>query len=60
MRLHGAIQVAMGWSDYHMHVFSTDACDYGVPDPELGFLDQRRDDALASASEAGRPDPLHV
>ncbi len=40
--LHGAIQVAMGWSDYHMHVFTTDAGDYGVPDLELGFLDERR------------------
>jgi hypothetical protein len=41
-QLHGVIQVAMGWSDYHMHVFSTDAGDYGVLDPELGFLDERR------------------
>jgi hypothetical protein len=40
-QLHGVIQVAMGWSDYHMHVFSTDSGEYGVPDPELGFLDER-------------------
>jgi Plasmid pRiA4b ORF-3-like protein len=40
-QLHGVIQVAMGWSDCHMHVFSTDAGDYGVSDPELGFLDER-------------------
>ena len=41
-QLHGVIQVAMGWSDYHMHVFSCDAGEYGVLDPELGFLDERR------------------
>ncbi len=41
-QLHGVIQVAMGWSDCHMHVFSTDAGEYGVLDPELGFLDERR------------------
>jgi hypothetical protein len=41
-QLHGVIQVAMGWSDYHMHLFSTDSGEYGVPDPELGFLDERR------------------
>jgi hypothetical protein len=41
-QVHGVIQVAMGWFDYHMHVFSTDAGDFGVPDPELGFLDERR------------------
>jgi hypothetical protein len=41
-RFHEVIQVAMGWSDYHMHVFSTDAGEYGVPDPELGFLDEGR------------------
>jgi hypothetical protein len=41
-QLHGVIQVAMGWWDYHMHVFSTQAGEYGVPDPELGFLDESR------------------
>jgi hypothetical protein len=41
-QLHGVIQVAMGWWDYHMHVFSTEAGEYGVPDPELGFLDESR------------------
>jgi hypothetical protein len=40
--LHGVIQAAMGWYDYHMHVFSTDSGEYGVLDPELGFLDERR------------------
>ena len=39
--LHDVVQLAMGWSNYHMHVFSTDSGEYGVPDPDLGFLDQR-------------------
>ncbi|HEX4010651.1 MAG TPA: plasmid pRiA4b ORF-3 family protein [Solirubrobacteraceae bacterium] len=52
-RLHQVIQVAMGWSDYHMHVFSTDAGDYGVPDPELGFLDERGTTLSRLLSEPG-------
>lgn len=31
----------MGWTDTHLHVFSTAAGDYGVSDPELGFRDER-------------------
>ncbi|MGE5287345.1 MAG: plasmid pRiA4b ORF-3 family protein [Micromonosporaceae bacterium] len=34
--LHEVIQQAMGWNDYHMHVFSTGRQEYGSPDPELG------------------------
>jgi hypothetical protein len=34
--LHEVIQQAMGWDDYHMHVFSTGRQEYGSPDPELG------------------------
>lgn len=40
-RLHDVIQVAAGWTDTHLHAFSTDDGDYGVPDPELGFGDER-------------------
>jgi hypothetical protein len=40
-RLHDVIQTSMGWTDTHLHVFSTAAGDYGVPDPELGFRDER-------------------
>jgi hypothetical protein len=39
--LHEVVQLAMGWSNYHMHVFLTDSCEYGVPDPDLEFLDER-------------------
>jgi hypothetical protein len=40
-RLHDVIQTSMGWTDTHLHVFSTPAGDYGVPDPELGFRSER-------------------
>ena len=39
--LHVAIQDAMGWRDYHLHVFkfrqpdSDDVVEVGIPDPEL-------------------------
>ena len=41
-RLHQVIQAAMGWENYHLHVFSDGRTRYGVPDPELGFRDERR------------------
>jgi len=41
-RFHEVIQVAMGWEDYHMHVFTHGSAEYGLPDPELGHLDERR------------------
>ena len=41
-RFHDTIQAAMGWLDYHMHVFSAEAGDYGSADPELGHGDERR------------------
>jgi hypothetical protein len=40
-RLHDVIQAAMGWLDYHLHVFSDGRTRYGVPDPELQFRDER-------------------
>jgi len=41
-RLHDVIQTSLGWTDTHLHAFSTDVGEYGVPDPELGFRDERR------------------
>ena len=41
-RFHETIQAVMGWLDYHMHVFSAEASDYGSEDPELGHTDDRR------------------
>ena len=40
-RFHEVIQVAMGWLDYHMHVFATDSAEFGVVDSELGHRDER-------------------
>jgi hypothetical protein len=40
-RLHDVIQAAMGWLDYHLHVFFDGSTHYGVPDPELQFRDER-------------------
>lgn len=40
-RFHRVIQAAMGWEDYHMHVFSDGAVQYGVRDSELDHRDER-------------------
>lgn len=44
-RLHRVLQIAMGWTDSHMHQFRVGARYYGVPDREFGdseTLDERR------------------
>jgi hypothetical protein len=40
--LHEIIVAAFGWQDYHMHVFASGPDQFGPPDPELGFTDERR------------------
>lgn len=40
--LHEMIVAAFGWEDYHMHVFASGPDEFGVPDPELRFTDERR------------------
>ena len=40
--LHEMIVAAFGWEDYHMHCFSSGRGEFGVPDPQLGFFDERR------------------
>jgi hypothetical protein len=40
--LHAVIQQAMGWDDYHMHLFSVGGQEYGSPDPELGHASDRK------------------
>jgi hypothetical protein len=49
-RLHRVVQLAMGWSDCHLHAFEVAGVQYGVPDPDM--LDVRdemdaRVDAIA-------------
>lgn len=34
-RLHDAIQVAMGWTDSHLHRFIVGDVEYGLPDPDF-------------------------
>ncbi|MFF1724599.1 IS1096 element passenger TnpR family protein [Streptomyces sviceus] len=41
-RLHLAIPSAMGWANYHLHLFVTPAGDYGLRDSEPGHLDKRK------------------
>jgi hypothetical protein len=33
--LHNVLQVAIGWTDSHLHLFEAQGISYGVPDPEL-------------------------
>jgi len=42
-RLHRVIQAAMGWQDYHLHVFDADDVRYGEPDLDwdLDFTGER-------------------
>ncbi|MEI6506730.1 MAG: plasmid pRiA4b ORF-3 family protein [Planctomycetota bacterium] len=39
--LHELLVAAFGWKDYHMHCFSSGPDEFGVPDPELGYTDER-------------------
>jgi hypothetical protein len=41
-RLHETILVAFGWAGYHLHVFQSGDEQFGVPEPELGLVDERR------------------
>lgn len=41
-QLHEIIQAALGWENYHMHAFSLGQEEFGVPDRELGFSDERQ------------------
>jgi hypothetical protein len=41
-QLHDVIQAAMGWYDCHLHMFSDGSREYGIPDLELGYLDERK------------------
>ncbi len=40
--LHEILQAALGWENYHLHVFSFGDEEFGNPDPELGFSDERQ------------------
>lgn len=36
-RFHTVLQVAMGWTDSHLHQFIADGVFYGIPDEEMDF-----------------------
>lgn len=40
--LHEVVQRAMGWDDYHMHVFEARGVYYGRRDPELGHREESK------------------
>ncbi|MGB7588693.1 MAG: plasmid pRiA4b ORF-3 family protein [Solirubrobacterales bacterium] len=40
--LEEAILAAFGWAGYHLHVFQSGDEQFGVPEPELGLIDERR------------------
>ncbi len=42
--LHRVFQIAMGWTDSHLHLFRVGAVEYGDPDPEsdMPMRDERR------------------
>ncbi|HVC08135.1 MAG TPA: plasmid pRiA4b ORF-3 family protein [Solirubrobacterales bacterium] len=40
--LHQAIVAAFGWQGYHLHIFTSGSDQFGVPDPQLGLIDERR------------------
>ena len=41
-QLHEILQAALGWQNYHMHVFTLANEEFGVRDPELGHADERK------------------
>lgn len=53
-KLHRVIQIAMGWTDSHMHAFSSGQTQYGTPDPEFGVgIKNERNVQLGSLVEEG-------
>jgi hypothetical protein len=41
-QLHEILQAALGWENYHMHVFSFGEEEFGIPGPGLRFSDERQ------------------
>ena len=58
-QLHEILQAALGWENYHMHVFSFGEEGFGVPDPELGFIDERKV-TLGELTDLGAALRLHL
>lgn len=57
-KLHQVLQIAMGWTDSHLHLFEIGGQRYGIPDedwPEMSLNDERRV-TLAEALGSGVTD----
>ncbi len=55
--LHEVVQVAMGWSNSHLHEFEVGGARYGVPDPDWGLgevADESRVKLFRVAQEGSR------
>ena len=52
-RLHQILQVAMGWTDSHLHQFIVHGEYYGTPDPDFEAKDEKRLKLNQEISEAG-------
>lgn len=44
--LHEIIQITMGWQGYHLHQFTVDGIEYGVPDGDFGLDDMLDESAV--------------
>lgn len=53
-RLHKALQLAMGWGDYHLYLFHVGGKDYGVPDPDWDDVLDSRKMTLDKVFDGGR------
>lgn len=56
--LHAALQIAMGWTDSHLHQFIQGRRIYGVPDPEFPSATRSERDVRLNALLAGEGDRL--
>ncbi len=53
-KLHRIVQIAMGWTDTHLHAFRADDAAYGVPDPDFpGDMKNERNVRLDRIAAAG-------
>jgi len=53
-KLHRILQVAMGWTDSHLHAFRAGDMDYGEPDPEFpGDMKNERNVRLDRIADEG-------
>ncbi|NJL85023.1 MAG: plasmid pRiA4b ORF-3 family protein [Leptolyngbyaceae cyanobacterium SM1_1_3] len=50
-QLHWVIQLSMGWTNSHLHSFSIQGVEYGVPMPDFGFDDDIRDEQKVKLSK---------